>query len=105
MSILSTMAASGALASGTKSARLPRRRASARPKVAAVCDRSCDPVAALLHCGVWQANNDNIRVAAGAVDLYLDFVCVHSVNLGGINFGQHYGEVARETAAGEAWKI
>src|SRR5438046_1736876 len=69
MSILSTIAASRALASGTNSARLPRRR------------------------------------AAGAVDLYFNFVRIDAVNCSGINFGEHRREVGRETAAGEDQKI
>src|SRR4030095_16606172 len=42
------------------------RSASARPKIATVCDRGRHAVPALFHSGVWQPHDDNIGVAAGA---------------------------------------
>src|SRR4029453_5111156 len=80
------------------------RGAAARPVIAAIRNCRRDPVAALFHSGIWQANDDNIRISAGAVYFDLNFVRVHAVNRRGINFGEHSREVARETTEGEAWK-
>src|SRR5881392_2881495 len=65
------------------------RGATAWPIVPAVCDRGGDAVPAFFHCCIWQANNDNNRVATRAVHFDLHFVRVHAVNGRGINFCQH----------------
>src|SRR5262249_43580743 len=68
--------------------------------------RNCgrDSVAALFHCGVWKSDNDNDRIAAGAV--YLDFhlVSVHAVNCGGVNFRQHVVAELQKIAAPKSAK-
>src|SRR4029077_20732954 len=65
------------------------RRASARPVVAAVGNGSRDAVTAFLHCGVWKSNDDDDRVAAGAVHLDFHFIRIDAVDRGGVNFRQH----------------
>src|SRR4030095_12471275 len=79
--------------------------AAARPVIAAIRNCRRDPVAALFHSGIWQANDDNIRISAGAVYFDLDFVRGDALNRLVINFGEHSREVARETTEGEASKV
>lgn len=59
------------------------------PKISAVCNRGCHSIAALLYGGIRQPDDDSVWVAASAVDLNFNFVCIHPVNRGGINFCQY----------------
>jgi hypothetical protein len=59
------------------------------PKISAVCNRGCHSIAALLYGGIRHPDDDNVWVAASAVDLNFNFVCIHPVNRGGINFCQY----------------
>jgi len=60
-------------------------RASARPEITAVADRSRDPIPALLHRGIGQPYDDDDRIAASAVDLDFHFVRVHTIDGSRIN--------------------
>ena len=51
-------------------------------------------------CGGKYPDNYNVWVASGAVDLNLDFVCIHPINGGGINFGEHGGLVVKHIRGG-----
>ena len=64
-------------------------RAPARPKIAAVLNGGGDAIFTFLDRSVRQSNNDDYRVAARGIDLDFDFVSVHAVNGGRINFSQH----------------
>ncbi len=74
------------------------RRSSARPEITAVADRRRDAVAALLHGGVGQPNDDDVRIASGAVDLDFDFIGIDAIDRGGINLCQHEGGNVWENA-------
>src|SRR6266540_2140072 len=65
------------------------RRATAGPVIAAIGYRRGNPVAAFPHSGVWEPNDNDIRITAGAVDLDFNLVCVHAINSRGVNFCQH----------------
>src|SRR5262249_48799490 len=75
-----------------------------RPVVAAIRNCGGDPVAALFHRRVWKSDDDNDRIAAGAI--YLDFhlVGVHAVNRGGVNFCQHVAAELQKIAAPKSAK-
>jgi hypothetical protein len=73
------------------------RCAPARPIVTAVADRGRDAILAFLHRRVGQAHDHDFGVAAGGVDLDLDFVSVHAVNGRGINPGEHGFERVRRS--------
>src|SRR5262249_15693823 len=74
--------------------------APAWPIIAAVREGSRDAVAAFFHRRVRKSDNDNDRIAARAIYLDFDFVRVHAVNGGGINFRQHRsGRVAENRCA------
>ena len=62
------------------------RGAAARPKISAICNCRRHAVATLLHGGVRQPDDDDVWVAASAVDFDLNFVRIYAVNRGGINF-------------------
>ena len=70
------------------------RRSLARSSVGAVADGSPDPILALFYRRIRQTDNDHLRFARPDIDLDFDFVGVHAVNGGGIDFGQHRGDVA-----------
>ena len=80
------------------------RGPSARPVITAIRNRGRDAVAAFFHRGVRKSDDDNDRIAAGAV--YLDFhlVSVDAVNRGGVNFRQHVAAELQKIAAPKSAK-
>src|SRR5205807_8939671 len=66
------------------------------PDIAAVRNRSRDPVFAFFDCGIGQTNHHDDWTTARRVDLDLDFISVNAVDGGRINLGQHSREVGRE---------
>ena len=70
----------------------------ARPIITAVADRGRDPILAFFDRGVGQADDHDPWVAAGGVNLDLDFVGVDAVDGGGVNSGEHAPEIVRRKA-------
>jgi hypothetical protein len=72
--------------------------------IAAIRNCGRDPITALFHRRVGKSDNNNDRIAAGAV--YLDFhlVSVHAVNRGGVNFRQHVAAELQKIAAPKSAK-
>src|SRR5262249_28094095 len=64
-------------------------RTPAWPVVATVCNGGGNAIAAFPDSGVWQPNNNDVRIAPGAVDFDFYLVCVHAINGCGVNLGQH----------------
>lgn len=67
------------------------RRPSARPEIPAVTDRRSNAIAAFFYRGIGQANDDNVRVAPGTVDLDFHLVGIDSIDGGRIDLGEHRG--------------
>lgn len=86
---------------------------STRPIVAAICHRRRDTVLAFFHGDVRKTDDDNHRLAAGAIDLDLDFKRVNAINGCRINFCQHAADAVKKrrrreekreaTKGSEAW--
>jgi len=67
------------------------RRASARPVISAVRNRSGDAILTFLHRRIGQSDDHDGRQSAGRVHLDLDFVGINAKDGGRINFREHLG--------------